>query len=44
LAQMPSHIRKCRIIYEIRGQAVAEQTLDQIRDALKSDCSVEFKR
>jgi hypothetical protein len=41
---LPRHIQKCRVIYDIRGQAVPESTAAQVVQALQGKCTVEFKR
>jgi len=42
-AHLPPHIQKCRIIYDIRGQYVSTHTQNQLRQALQTRCTVEFK-
>ncbi len=44
LTQLPANLRKCRLVYDIRGQEVADAVLAQIRQVLGSSCTVEFKR
>lgn len=39
---LPPHIQKCRIIYDIRGQTVAAETKEGLREALQDHCTVEF--
>jgi hypothetical protein len=41
---LPSHIKSCRIIYDIRGQSVADPVINKVTEALGSVCSLEFKR
>ncbi|WP_041522119.1 hypothetical protein [Gilvimarinus agarilyticus] len=42
-SQLPSHLQSCRLIYDIRGQVVSDNVIDQIRQALGQDCILEFK-
>lgn len=42
-SQVPSHLQSCRIIYDIRGQVVSNNVIEQIRQALGQDCILEFK-
>jgi hypothetical protein len=41
-ANLPSHIQKCRLIYDIRGQSVSEAVVGKVTEALKSICTLEF--
>ncbi len=41
---LPARLHTCRIIYDIRGQAVAEETIEQVRQGLCDLARVEFKR
>lgn len=40
---VPAHIRRCRVIYDVRGQEVPAATREHIRHALETHCTVEFK-
>lgn len=40
---LPSHIQKCRVVYDVRGQNVPVDTKDHLRQALQEHCIVEFK-
>ncbi|WP_306716447.1 hypothetical protein [Burkholderia dolosa] len=41
---LPSGSWKCRLVYDVRGQSVSEQTIDQVRARLCDVATVEFKR
>jgi predicted DNA-binding transcriptional regulator YafY len=43
LSQVPEALRKCRLVYDVRGQQLGESVLAQVRAALESTCVVEFK-
>ena len=43
-AHAPGHLKRCRVIYDIRGQLVSETTIGQVRQALEGVCNVEFMR
>lgn len=42
--QLPAQIQNCRLIFDIRGQAVSEATINSINQALAGICNLEFKR
>ncbi len=42
-SQLPAHIQTCRLVYDIRGQVVSDSVINQIRQALGHDCTLEFK-
>ena len=42
--QLPEHLARCRVIYDVRGQAPADDVLDNIKASLSDICIVEFKR
>jgi hypothetical protein len=41
---LPASIRRCRVIYDIRGQTVPESHIELVRSQLSLVCSLEFKR
>lgn len=41
---LPQESRKCRLIYDIRGQSVSEDAIENITEALSSICVLEFKK
>jgi hypothetical protein len=43
LSQLPSHIRTCRVVYDIRGQSIHDHVLAQVRQAFEQVAIVEFK-
>ncbi|MBD3586427.1 hypothetical protein HHX48_11820 [Salinimonas sp. HHU 13199] len=43
VSQLPAHLQRCRLIYDIRGQVVSESVISQIREALSHACALEFK-
>ena len=43
LSQVPSHIQTCRNVYDIRGQAISDLVLAQIKQAHEKVAIVEFK-
>jgi len=42
-SNVPASLQNCRVVYDIRGQVVAEQVLERIRDQL-AGVAVEFRR
>lgn len=44
LSQLPPEIRRCRILYDIRGQSVRDAAIDSIHQAFRGVASVEFRR
>ncbi len=40
---LPEHITSCRLIYDIRGQSVSDETIEVVRLAFGAICTVEFK-
>ncbi len=43
IAHLPSQVKKCRLIYDIRGQVVSEATINSVKRALEGSCNLEFK-
>ena len=43
-SQLPPTINSCRLVYDLRGQAVSDTVIDQIRQALDHHCTLEFRR
>lgn len=41
---LPDEFTKCRLIYDIRGQTVSENTIRNIIEALSPICVLEFKK
>lgn len=43
-SHLPPGVRTCRVVYDIRGQQLAEAVTCSIAAALESSAQVEFKR
>jgi len=42
--QLPSHIAKCRLIIDVRGQNLAPSALLEVSTALENVCTLEFRQ
>jgi hypothetical protein len=43
-SHLPVHFKQCRIIYDIRGQALPEATINRVGQAFAGICNLEFNR
>jgi hypothetical protein len=42
LSHVPNAASRCRLVYEVRGQRLADSVLDVVRTALGGLCKLEF--
>lgn len=42
-SHLPNQLQKCHVIYDIRGQSLADGTIDEIKKALEPNCTLAFK-
>lgn len=42
LSQVPKAASRCRLVYDVRGQQLADSVLDVVRTALGGLCNLEF--
>jgi len=43
LSQLPTHIRNCRILYDVRGQSFSDSVINDIKQFFRDIAIVEFR-